>query len=64
MKQHPTIPAAPRNLQRAEGKCNLQLATRRRRTLWRTPHFQLSIFNFQLFVIVFLVFFREIGLVT
>lgn len=64
MKQHPTIPAVPRNLQRAEGKCNLQLATRRRRTLWRTPHFQLSIFNFQLFVIVFLVFFREIGLVT
>lgn len=31
MKQHPTIPAAPRNLQRAEGKCNLQLATRQRR---------------------------------
>ena len=55
MKQHPTIPAVPRNLQRAEGKCNLQLATRRRRTLWRTPHFQLSIFNFQLLLALALI---------
>ena len=43
MKAHPTIPAPPGNL---------QPATRHRRTLWRTPHFQLSIFNFQLLLVL------------
>ncbi len=40
MKQHPTIPAAPCNLQLAEGKCNLQLAA-------GEPFGEPLIFNFQ-----------------
>ena len=54
MKALPTIPH--HNLQPAEGKCNLQPATRRRqtprRTPRRTPHFQFSILNFALLLVL------------
>lgn len=54
MKPHPTIPH--RNLQLASGKCNPQPATCPRQTprrpLPRPPHFQFSILNFALLLLL------------